>query len=147
MSDTQYKVTFTNYVVNTISSLIFSDWKGAGWYKVHYGKNITIRVKVQIFWEGHKIWKNPSLRIWRYSLTSLSKWKIFFKFLAFLEYPNFNFLHCNTFFLAIWHVQASIQEQEDKRSKAKICYHAFSSNSCYREMQIQTKIWKRFWTE
>ena len=41
MSDTQYKGTFTNCVVNTISPLIFSDWKGAGWYKVDNGRNIA----------------------------------------------------------------------------------------------------------
>ena len=26
--------------------------------------------KVRIFWEGHKIWKNLPLKIWRYSVTS-----------------------------------------------------------------------------
>ena len=33
--------------------------------------------KVQIFWECHTIWKNLPLRIWRYSVTSNLKLKIF----------------------------------------------------------------------
>ena len=32
--------------------------------------------KVRIVWEGHKIWKNLSLKIWCYLVTSNFKWKI-----------------------------------------------------------------------
>ena len=46
-------------------------------------------VKVGIFWEGHKIWKNLPLKIWRYWVASNFKWKIFSNFVAFSEYPNF----------------------------------------------------------
>ena len=42
-------------------------------------------IKVWIFWEGHKIWKNLPLKIWRYSLTSNFKCS---NFVAFSEYPN-----------------------------------------------------------
>ena len=48
--------------------------------------------KVYILWECHKIWKNLPLEIWRYSLTSNFKWKIFLNFVAFSEYPNFTYL-------------------------------------------------------
>ena len=46
-------------------------------------------VKVQIFWEGHKLEKNLPLIIWRYSVVSNVKWKIFSNFVAFSEYLNF----------------------------------------------------------
>ena len=46
--------------------------------------------KVRIFWEGHKIWKDLPLKIWRYSVASNFKWKIFSNLVAFSEYPNFN---------------------------------------------------------
>ena len=42
----------------------------------------TQESKVWTFWEGHKIWKNLPLSIWRYSVASNFKWKIFFKFCA-----------------------------------------------------------------
>ena len=45
--------------------------------------------KVRIFWEGHKIWKNLSPKIWGYSVASNFQWKIFSNFVAFSEYPNF----------------------------------------------------------
>ena len=45
--------------------------------------------KVWTFWEGHKIWKNLPLLIWRYSVASNFKWKIFSNFVAFSEYLNF----------------------------------------------------------
>ena len=45
--------------------------------------------KVGIFWEGHKIWKNLPLKIWRYWVSSNFKWKIFSNCMAFSEYPNF----------------------------------------------------------
>ena len=45
--------------------------------------------KVQIFWEGHKIWKNLPLKIWRYWVASNSNWKIFSNFVAFSEYLSF----------------------------------------------------------
>ena len=45
--------------------------------------------KVRIFWEGHKIWKNLPLKIWRYWVKSNYKWKIFFKFVTFSENLNF----------------------------------------------------------
>jgi hypothetical protein len=48
-------------------------------------------IKVRIFWEGHKVWKNLPLKIWRYWVTSNFKWKIFSNFVAFSEYPNFKF--------------------------------------------------------
>ena len=57
--------------------------------------------KVRIFWEGHKIWKNLPLKIWRYSVTSNFRWKIFSNLVAFSEYPNFNLLvlhNCNNDF-------------------------------------------------
>ena len=56
---------------------------------VHFFSNF-FSIKVRIFWEGHKIRKNLPLKIWRYSVTSNSKWKIFSNFVAFSEYPNFN---------------------------------------------------------
>ena len=45
--------------------------------------------KVQIFWEGHKLEKNLPLIIWRYSVASNVKWKIFSNFVAFSEYLKF----------------------------------------------------------
>ena len=54
------------------------------------GSNISITIvkaskiliivigKVWIFWKGHKIRKNLPLKIWRYSIASNFKWKIFF---------------------------------------------------------------------
>ena len=41
-----------------------------------------VEVKVRIFWESQKIWKNLPLKIWRYSVTSNCKWKIFFQILC-----------------------------------------------------------------
>ena len=38
---------------------------------------IVLISKVRIFWEGHRIWKNLPLKIWRY-------------WVAFSEYPNFS---------------------------------------------------------
>ena len=35
----------------------------------HLQEMLTLHVKVRIFWEGHNIWKNLPLRIWRYSVT------------------------------------------------------------------------------
>ena len=52
--------------------------------------NSFIFNKVWIFWEGHKIWKNLPLKIWRYSVTSNFMWKIFSNFMVFSESPNFN---------------------------------------------------------
>ena len=46
-------------------------------------------LKVRIFWEGHKIWKNLPLKIWLYWVVSNFNWKIFSYFVAFSEYPNF----------------------------------------------------------
>ena len=51
---------------------------------------ITLNVKVRIFWEGHKIWKNLPLKIWRCSATLDFKWKISSNFVAFSEYLTFN---------------------------------------------------------
>ena len=45
--------------------------------------------KVWTFWEGHKIWKNLPLKIWRYWVMSNFKWKIFSNFVAFSECLNF----------------------------------------------------------
>ena len=45
--------------------------------------------KVRIFWEGHKIWKNLPLKIWRYSNVKFQVEDFFFKFVAFSVYPNF----------------------------------------------------------
>ena len=50
---------------------------------------VSLISKVWIFWEGHKIWKNLPLKIWRHSVMSNFKWKIFSKFVAFSEYPTF----------------------------------------------------------
>ena len=52
--------------------------------------------KVQIFWEGHKFEKNLPLIIWRYSLVSNFKWKIFSNFVAFSEYVSKLYLGCET---------------------------------------------------
>ena len=49
----------------------------------------SFTVKVRIFLEGHKIWKNLPDKIWRYWVTSNFKWKISSNFLALSEYPNF----------------------------------------------------------
>ena len=65
------------------------------------GSNISITIvkaskiliivigKVWIFWKGHKIRKNLPLKIWRYSIASNFKWKIFLNFVAFSECPNY----------------------------------------------------------
>ena len=64
------------------------------------GKNLKIEklcrelhrvciTKVRTLWEGHKIWKNLPLNIWRYWVASNFKWKIFSNFVAFSEYLNF----------------------------------------------------------
>ena len=37
---------------------------------------ILVDIKVQIFWEGHKVWKNLPLKIWHYWVASNCKWKI-----------------------------------------------------------------------
>ena len=52
----------------------------------------SLRGKVRIFWEGHKVWKNLPLRIWHYSVTSSFKWKMFSNFVAFSKYSNFNYI-------------------------------------------------------
>ena len=52
-------------------------------------KGNKIGVKVQVFWEGHKFEKNIPLIIWRYSVSSNVKRKIFSNFVAFSEYLNF----------------------------------------------------------
>ena len=49
--------------------------------------------KVRILWEGHKIWKNLPLKIWRYWVASNFKQKIFSNFGTFSEYMNFNIWH------------------------------------------------------
>ena len=54
-------------------------------------REVLPNIKVRIFWEGHKIWKNLPLKIWHYSVTSNFKWMIFSNFVAFSEYLNFNF--------------------------------------------------------
>ena len=51
--------------------------------------------KVRSFWEGHKIWKNISLKIWRYWVTSNIRWKIFSNFVPFSKSPNFIFEQYN----------------------------------------------------
>ena len=55
--------------------------------------------KVWIIWEGHKIWKNLPLKIWRYWVASNFKWKIFSNFVAFSEYPNFTKNCRKTFYI------------------------------------------------
>ena len=42
--------------------------------------------KVRIFWEGHKIWKNLPLKIYRYWVVSNFEWKIFFQ----ISWPSQN---------------------------------------------------------
>ena len=37
----------------------------------------SMEFKVWIFWEGHKVWKNLPLKIWRFWVVSNFKWKIF----------------------------------------------------------------------
>ena len=44
---------------------------------------------VWMFREGHNIWKNLPLSIWRYSLVSNFMWQIFSNFVPFSEVPNF----------------------------------------------------------
>ena len=44
--------------------------------------------KVRIVWEGHKVWKNLPLKIWRCWVASNFNWKIFSNFVAFSEYAN-----------------------------------------------------------
>ena len=46
-------------------------------------------IKVWTLWEGHKIWKKIPLSIWRYSVASNFKWKIFSNCVTFSEGPNF----------------------------------------------------------
>ena len=48
---------------------------------------LMYNVKVRIFWEGHKIWKN-------YWEASNFKWIIFSNFVAFSEYLNFKLRFC-----------------------------------------------------
>ena len=43
----------------------------------------SMPIKVWTFWEGHNIWKNLSLKIWRYSVVSNFKWKTFSNFVFF----------------------------------------------------------------
>ena len=72
-----------NWQYTLLPSLVESRWLC---YRVYGQKNMTntiqwsalFTVKVRMFWEGHKIWKNLPLKIWRYSITSNFKWKIFF---------------------------------------------------------------------
>ena len=45
--------------------------------------------KVWTFWEGHKIWKNLPLKIWRYLVMSNFKWNILSNIVFFSECPNF----------------------------------------------------------
>ena len=45
--------------------------------------------KLLTFWKGHKIWKNLPLKIWRYSVVTNFKWKIFSNLVFFSECPNF----------------------------------------------------------
>ena len=59
-------------------------------------------IKVRIFWKGHKVWKNLPLKIWRYSVTSNLKWKIFSNLLAFSEYPNFKKMFLWSQIHAVW---------------------------------------------
>ena len=66
--------------------------------------------KVRIFWEGHKIWKNLLLKIWRYSVTSNFKWKIFSNFVTFSEYPN---LKDNEFYI-LGHILSSMKHERVK---------------------------------
>ena len=52
---------------------------------LNQGQNLGF-IKVSTFWEGHKIWKNLPLSIWRYSVASnFLKVEDFFKFCAFLR--------------------------------------------------------------
>ena len=54
-------------------------------HRMCMGRFFLFRNKVRIFWEGHKIWKNLPLKIWRHSVTSNFNWKIFFKFSGLLR--------------------------------------------------------------
>ena len=55
--------------------------------------------KIRVFWEGHKIWKNLPLKIWRYWVASNLKWKIFFKFCGLLSIPE---LYCTISNFSLW---------------------------------------------
>ena len=61
-------------------------WLRLSWYQFML---VGDHFKVRIFWEGHKIWKNLSLKICHYSVTSNFKWNNFSNFVTFSECPNF----------------------------------------------------------
>ena len=64
--------------------IAFSEYLKFNVWRLSIGK-----YKIWIFREGQKICKNLPLKIWRYSVSSNYKWKIFSNFVAFSEYPNF----------------------------------------------------------
>ena len=74
--------------------------KSAEFFQINYV------IKVRIFWEGHKIWNNLPLKIWRYWVVSTFKWKMFSNFVAFSEYPNFNIIDLYWYTcLEIWNLR------------------------------------------
>ena len=73
--------------------------------------------KVRIFWERHKIWKNLPLKIWRYSITSNFKKKIFSNFVTFSEYPNFTTVRWK------FHPSTILSTDQNIMQHSKLCYH------------------------
>ena len=58
--------------------------------KSYYKKRTVKTVKVEVFWEGHKIWKKSSNCFDIYTVTSKQLGDFFPKFVASLECLNFN---------------------------------------------------------
>ena len=74
------------YIHITMGSKLTWNCINTQWcYSLMNMRQIHIFFKVWILWEGHKIWKNLPLKIWRYWVASNFKWKIFFKFCGLLR--------------------------------------------------------------
>jgi hypothetical protein len=66
----RYKIINFRHENNFELAIIFS-------HEIDRHSKKDIDCKVQIFWEGNKIWKNLPLKIWCYSVASNFKWKVF----------------------------------------------------------------------
>ena len=89
-SDSAHHLTFIFFLIYKYTGLFhlkfsFSE-KATKFFAIFF---MILTLKVRIIWEGHKIWKNLPLKIWRYWVASNFKWKFFPNFVAFSEYPNF----------------------------------------------------------
>ena len=89
-------------------------------------------LKVRIFWEGHKIWRNLPCKIWRYWVSSNFKWNFFSNFVAFSEYPNFTALRSS------WCIRISGRSIRFGQG-----IHVFSKVSL--NPLLSLKVWLRFW--